>query len=254
MTLEGPSLHKMAVVQQRLCRRNEKVGDMPSVLKQIASYLCLFCCTRCVYTPSNWKQSSCDGIESDFQSFSGCPLRSHLLPPTTCHLNLTAGEFISLLFVREELALPQAYAITWLRVSEISMLIPLINHIVAVRLLSSNLYPWASTESENEKHIRHTCRVCNFKYEIIYVETVFSSALCATADSVCVCVCVCVCACARPVNVSFSFSLKASRSRQDTRRRLLSKLKHIFGGFTLAHFGDSWPELRNTLCTLSHNS
>lgn len=125
MTLEGPSVHKMAVEQQRLCRRNEKVGDMPSVLQQIASYLCLFCCTRCVYTPSNWKQSFCDDIESDFEFFS--PLRSHLLPPTTCHLNLSAGEFISLLFVREELALPRAYAITWLRVNEISMLIPLIN-------------------------------------------------------------------------------------------------------------------------------
>jgi hypothetical protein len=242
----------MAVEQQRLCRRNEKVGDMPSVLQQIASYLCLFCCTRCVYTPSNWKQSFCDGIESDFQSFS--PLRSHLLLPTTCHLNLSAGEFISLLFVREELALPQAYAITWLRVNEISMLIPLINHIVAVRLLSSIVYPCVSTESENEKHIRHTCRVCNFKYEIIYVETVFSSALCATADCLCVCVCVCLRACARPVNVSFSFFLKASRNRQDTRRRLFSKLKHIFVGFTLAHFRKSWPELRNTLCTFSHNS
>ena len=182
--------------------------------------------------------------ESDFRSFSGYSLRSHL-PPTTCHLNLTAGDFISLLFVRGELALPQAYAITWLRVSEISMLIPLINHIVAVRLLSSNLYPCASTESENEKHIRHTCRVCNFKYEIIYVETIFVSIVCYSR----LCVCVCVCA----VNVSISFSLKASRNRHDTRRRLLSKLKHTFGGFTLAHFRKSWPELRNTLCTL-HNS
>jgi len=68
------------------------------------------------------------------------------------------------------------------------MLIPLINHIVAVWLLSSNLYPCSATESENEKRIRHNCKACNFKYEIIYVETVFSSAFCATADSVCVCV------------------------------------------------------------------
>jgi len=49
MTLEGSSLHKMAVEQKRLGRRNEKVSDMPSVLQQIATYLCLFY-SVCIYS------------------------------------------------------------------------------------------------------------------------------------------------------------------------------------------------------------
>jgi len=34
----------------------------------------------------------------------------------------------------------------------------------------------------------------------------------------------------------------------------LSKLKQIFGVFTLSDFRKSWSVVRNTLCTLSRNS